>query len=399
MFCSQCGKENPDSSLFCIKCGHSLPGIQAAPPSEPHKKKRSGLFIGLIAGGLVLITVLLVLFLGVIPMLNKESGDRGIETTETVAESAIVGLWSSKNEGIVLKFKTNDTVTIYTSQDNIKGTFEYDKTKGNGVIVVATGDYNFSVAQDELVLNEVGTENTGIFTKVDDQNFDIQEFIDNNSKTLVMGTNAQFPPFEYLEGGAVVGVDADLMAAIAKEMGVKLKISDMEFDSLPTALVNKQIDVIAAGFTVTPDREETMDFSTPYYVAEQTIIVLKDSIITSKENLKDKVIGVQSGTTGQFDAENWTSDTNIKGFESGMLAVEALKNGQVDAVIIDDNAAQVYGDETPDTLVLIRGQFDAEEYAIAVPKGNDVLLKKINAALDKLKADGTFDDINSKYMK
>lgn len=220
-----------------------------------------------------------------------------------------------------------------------------------------------------------------------------------DAKVMVMGTNAAFPPFEFLDGGVVSGVDADLMAAIAKEMGVELKISDMEFDSLPTALANGQIDVIAAGFTVTSDREETMDFSTPYYTAAQTIIVAKDSEFASKDDLKDKVIGVQSGTSGQFCAEDLTSSDNIKGFASGMLAVEALKNGQVDAVIIDNNPAKTYADENPDTLKLIEGQYDDEEYAIAVAKDNAALLKKINDALAKLKENGTFDEIISKYIK
>lgn len=216
---------------------------------------------------------------------------------------------------------------------------------------------------------------------------------------LVMGTNAAFPPFEYLEGSAIVGVDADLMAAIAKELGLTLEISDMEFDSLPTALSNGQIDVIAAGFTVKPDREETMDFSTPYYTAAQTIIVLKDSKIATVDDLTDKIIGVQSGTTGQFSAEELTSTDNIKGFASGMLAVEALKNKQVDAVIIDNNPAKAYGDQNLDTITLIEGQFADEEYALAVAKGNTVLLTKINDALAKLKADGSFDAIISKYVK
>jgi len=216
---------------------------------------------------------------------------------------------------------------------------------------------------------------------------------------LVMGTNAAFPPFEYLEGDAIVGVDADLMAAIAAELGLTLEISDMEFDSLPTALANGQIDVIAAGFTIKPDREETMDFSAPYYTAAQTIIVLKDSEIATVDDLTDKVIGVQSGTTGQFNAEELTSTDNIKGFASGMLAVEALKNGQVDAVIIDNNPAKAYGDQNVDTITLIEGQFADEEYALAVAKGNEVLLAKINEALVTLKSNGTFDEIISKYVK
>jgi len=219
-----------------------------------------------------------------------------------------------------------------------------------------------------------------------------------NSKKLVMGTNAAFPPFEYIEGGKVTGVDAELMAAIAKEMGVELEIQDMEFDSLPTALANGQIDVIAAGYTVNADREETMDFSTPYYTAAQTIIVMKDSAIASADDMTDKKIGVQTGTTGSFVAADYTAEENIVGFGNGMLAVEALKNGQVDAVIIDNNPAKQYADENAD-LVLIEKQFDNEDYAIAVKKGNSVLQKKINDALAKLKENGTFDEIIGNYVK
>lgn len=216
---------------------------------------------------------------------------------------------------------------------------------------------------------------------------------------LIMGTNAAFPPFEYIESGEVVGVDAEIMAEIAKEMGVELVISDMEFDSLPTALANGQIDVIAAGFTVNPDREETMDFSTPYYTASQTIIVSADSDIKAAADLADKVVGIQSGTTGYFCALDVAQEENIKSFGNGMLAVEALKNGQVDAVIIDNNPAKVYGEKNPDTLVLLEKQFPDEDYAIAVSKGNSVLLKNINDALAKIKADGRFDAIIAKYIK
>ena len=215
---------------------------------------------------------------------------------------------------------------------------------------------------------------------------------------LVMGTNAAFPPFEYVEGDAVTGVDADMMAAIAKKMGVELEIVDMEFDSLPTALANGQIDVIAAGYTVNADREETMDFSTPYYTAAQTILVMNGSDIATADDLNGKVIGVQTGTTGSFCAEDYTDADNIKGFANGMLAVEALKNGQVDAVIIDNNPAKAYGDENAD-LVLIENQFAPEDYAMAVAKGNSVLLQKINDALAAIKADGTFDEIINSYIK
>ena len=217
-------------------------------------------------------------------------------------------------------------------------------------------------------------------------------------KVLVMGTNAAFPPFEYMEGGQVVGVDADMMALIAAEMGVELKIVDMDFDSLPTALANGQIDIIAAGLTVRPDREESMDFSQSYYTAAQTVIVLDDSGYTGIEDLADKLIGVQTGTTGMFCAEEFVNDlSQIKNFQNGMLAVEALKNGQVDAVIIDNNPAKEYA-EINDGLLLIEGEFENEMYAMAVAKGNKVLLDQVNAALTKIRENGEFDKVIDNYV-
>ncbi len=218
-------------------------------------------------------------------------------------------------------------------------------------------------------------------------------------KVLVMGTNAAFPPFEYMEGGQVVGLDAEMMALIAKELGMELKIVDMDFDSLPTALANGQIDIIAAGLTVRPDREETMDFTDTYYTAAQTVIVLKDSGYEGIVDLSDKLIGVQTGTTGSFCAEEFVNDlSQIKTFQNGMLAVEALKNGQVDAVVIDNNPAKEYA-EINSNLDLIEGEFADEMYAMAVAKGNKVLLDRVNEAFAKIRGNGEFDKIIDKYVK
>ena len=216
---------------------------------------------------------------------------------------------------------------------------------------------------------------------------------------LVMGTNAQFPPFEYTEGSTITGIDADLMAAIADELGVELVIEDMEFNSLPAALANGQIDIIAAGFTVNPDREETMDFTSTYYEARQTLIVLSDSGYTSIDDLTDKVIGGQDATTGLlYCATEYTADANIKAFANGMLAVEALLNGSVDGVIIDNNPAKVYGEKYAGQITLIEDQFDPEDYAMAVKKGNTVLQTRVNEALAAIIADGRFDEICSNHL-
>ncbi len=216
---------------------------------------------------------------------------------------------------------------------------------------------------------------------------------------LIMGTNAEFPPFEYQEGGAVVGVDAELMEAIAKKLGLTLEIKDMTFESLPEALSGKTIDLIAAGFTIDATREQTMDFTDTYYTALQTVIVKSDSGYTSKDDLTDKKIGVQTGTTGSFCAEELTAKENVIGYANGSLAVDALLTGNVDAVIIDNNPAKEYKTQHGDDVTLIENQFDEEEYAIAVKKGNKDLLEAVNNALKELKADGTFQTIVDKYIK
>ncbi|MGN0171264.1 MAG: basic amino acid ABC transporter substrate-binding protein [Acutalibacteraceae bacterium] len=216
---------------------------------------------------------------------------------------------------------------------------------------------------------------------------------------LVMGTNAEFPPFEYEEGGAVVGLDADMMQAVADKLGLTLEIKNMGFDSLPSALSATEIDCIAAGLTVNPDREETMDFTDGYYTASQTIIVKKDSTVKVADDLKDLKIGVQSGTTGQFTAEEYTDAANVIGYQNGALAVEALLNDQCEAVIIDNNPAKEYGTQYSDQVTLIEGQFESETYAVSVAKGNTALRDAINGALAEMKADGTFDAIVEKYIK
>ncbi len=218
--------------------------------------------------------------------------------------------------------------------------------------------------------------------------------------TLTMGTNAYFPPFEYYEGGEIVGVDAALMQAIAEKLGLELEIVDMEFDSLSEALTGGSIDVIAAGFTRDPKREEQMDFTNDYFTAKQTILVRSDSGYTSKEDLEDKKIGGQTSTTGLSTcAMELTAEENIIGYGNGSLAVEALLGGEVDAVIIDNNPAQEYYTQHSDELTLIEDQFAEEQYAMGVKKGNTDLLNAINDALDELKADGTFDEIVAEYIK
>lgn len=223
-----------------------------------------------------------------------------------------------------------------------------------------------------------------------------------SSGKIIMGTNAEFPPFEYKEGNAVVGVDAELMQKIADKLGLTLEIKDMAFESLPEALSGKNIDVIAAGFTIEPDREEQMDFTDSYYTARQTVLLRADSPYTSIEEMKGKglKIGAQTGTTGMISAApELTEKANIIGYNNGSLAVEALLNGNVDAVIIDNNPANEYKDQHGDAIKLLENQFEDEQYCIAVRKGNSALQEAINQALKELKDEGEFQKIIDEYIK
>ena len=186
--------------------------------------------------------------------------------------------------------------------------------------------------------------------------------------------------------------------AIAKELGMKLKVENMAFDSLIDAVNSGKVDFVAAGMTVRPDREENVDFTLKYYNATQTIIVQgNNNDVKSKANLEGKKIGVQTGTTGQ-DIAGEIKDAEVSKYNNGLEAVMDLKNGKIDAVIIDNFPAKSYVDKNSE-LKLVEGDFDEEQYAMAVKKGNTKLLEKINKALQKLIDDGTYDKILDKYSK
>ena len=212
---------------------------------------------------------------------------------------------------------------------------------------------------------------------------------------LTVGTNAEFPPFEY----EADGFDMALCKAIGEKLGVEVKIENMEFASLVSSIGSK-IDIAAAGMTVTDERKESVDFSNPYYEAVQYVIVSADSDIATADDLKDKTIGVQLGTTGDFIAEEYTS--NVAQYNKAVDAVNDLVNGKVDVVIIDKNPALVFETKFEGKVKAIEGAqfgFETEEYAIALPKGDTALADAVNGAVDELKADGTFDELVKTYIE
>ena len=214
--------------------------------------------------------------------------------------------------------------------------------------------------------------------------------------TLIMATNAYFEPYEYYEGENVVGIDVEIATAIAEKLGMTLEVEDMEFDSIIAAVNSGKAHIGAAGMTVTEDRLQNVDFTDPYTTATQVIIVQEGSEIAGADDLSGKKIGVQLGTTGDIYASDVEGAT-IEQYNKGMDAVQALANGIIDAVIIDNEPAKQFVDKA-EGLKILDEEFVIEEYAIAIAKGNEELLDDVNKALDAIIADGTVKGIIDKYI-
>lgn len=222
----------------------------------------------------------------------------------------------------------------------------------------------------------------------------------NNDKVLRVGTNAEFPPFEYVgDDGQPDGFDIALIKAIGEKMGYEVVVENMEFASLVGAIGTK-IDVSIAGMTIDEERLQSVDFSDPYYDAIQYVIVPEGSDIDCAADLEGKKIGVQLGTTGDYAVEEIEGATAAQ-YNKGVDAVNDLLNGRVDCVIIDKNPALVFESEYDGIVALPSDQFDfgVEQYAIALPKGDTELANKINAALKELKEDGTYDKLVEQYIE
>lgn len=218
---------------------------------------------------------------------------------------------------------------------------------------------------------------------------------------LTAGTNAEFPPFEYVgDDGEADGFDIALIKAIGEKLGVEVQVENMEFASL-VASIGTKIDVAIAGMTVTDERKETVDFSNPYYEAVQYVILPAGSGIATAEDLKGKAIGVQLGTTGDFIAEEIEGAETAQ-YNKAVDAVNDLVNGRLDCVIVDKNPALVFESKFEGQVTAVDGAqfaFEPEEYAIAIPKGDQALADKINTALQEMKDDGTFDALVSQYIE
>ena len=225
------------------------------------------------------------------------------------------------------------------------------------------------------------------------------------AETLKMGTNASFPPYEFYddETGGIVGMDAEVAAAICEKLGCELEIVDMDFDAIIPAVTTGKIDFGMAGMTVTEERLQSVDFTTSYATGIQSVIVKEDSDIASVDDLfaegASHKIGVQQGTTGDLYC-SWDIEDeglgSVERYKNGTDAVLALTSGKVDCVVIDNEPAKNYI-AANEGLKILDTEYAVEDYAIALAK-NSELTEKINAALEELIADGTVQAIIDKYI-
>ena len=214
---------------------------------------------------------------------------------------------------------------------------------------------------------------------------------------LTMATNAAFPPYEMTtDAGEFEGIDVDTAKAIAEKLGLELQIDDMDFDAALLSVQQGKADIVMAGVTVTDERKAVMDFSDSYATGIQSIIVPNDSDIASPDDLAGKTIGTQRGTTGYIYCSDDFGDENVVAYDDGLTAVQALNNGQVDAVVIDNAPAKEFVAANPGLKVLDTS-YAEEDYAIGMAKGS-ALEDAVNKALEELKADGTLQAIVDKYI-
>ena len=255
-----------------------------------------------------------------------------------------------------------------------------------------------------VACNGTGKDNNGASNASNAS--DTSDTSDTTEKaTLVMATNAAFPPYEFKEGDSFAGIDVEIAGKIAEKLGMTLEIKDVEFGSIVGGVQTGKFDIGMAGMTVTDERLKSVNFSDSYATGIQVVIVKADSAIKSLDDLKgdgSMKFGVQQDTTGDIYASDTVENggygkDNVVRYKTGADAVQALKTGKVDAVIIDNEPAKSFVSAN-EGLSILDGSWVEENYAIAIAKENTELLEKVNNALKELTADGTVKSIIDKYI-
>jgi polar amino acid transport system substrate-binding protein len=216
--------------------------------------------------------------------------------------------------------------------------------------------------------------------------------------TLTVGADAPYPPFMIGRPGPdFTGYDVEVMNAVAEQLGVEPEYIDTSFDTIFRDVAQGQFDIVAAATTITPGRERTVDFSDPYYLTQQNLVVQEGSDIASVEDLAGTTVGAQDGTTGEVYANEETDADSVRGFPEGPDAIAALATGQVDAVIIDQSVA-VDAVEQQGGLEIVEEIPTEEFYGFAMSPENQALREAVNEALTTIKEDGTLAELYQKYF-
>jgi polar amino acid transport system substrate-binding protein len=269
------------------------------------------------------------------------------------------------------------------------------------IALIAAATMVFSMAacgsSDSAATDGVDTDTQVSVAEETDESEDADAVESTDGDTLVMATNATFPPYEYQEGDEIVGIDVEIAQAIADDLGKELVIDDIDFDSIVTSVQSGKADMGIAGMTVSEERLKNVNFSDSYATGVQVIIVPEDSDITGPDDLEGKYIGVQQGTTGHLYCSDDYGDDYVIAYQNGTSAVEALKTGKVDCVVIDNEPAKAFV-AANEGLKILNTEYVVEDYAIAIAKDNDELLEQVNATLARLKEDGTLQAIIDKYI-
>ena len=218
-------------------------------------------------------------------------------------------------------------------------------------------------------------------------------------KKYVMCTNAEFPPYEYHDGNNIIGIDIDIINAIAAMKGFDVEIMDIAFDATIPAVMSGKADFAMSGMTVTEDRKQNVDFTHTYQTAIQSVIVGPDSGIKTIDDLKGKKVGVIEGYTGDLYATEDFGEEHILRYHKNTDGFQGLKSGRIDAFIIDDQVAKALVVEDGGKYEILDSAYALEEYAIAVKKGNAEVLDMLNVGIDELKASGDLQNIIDKYIE
>ncbi|HLR72397.1 MAG TPA: basic amino acid ABC transporter substrate-binding protein [Pseudogracilibacillus sp.] len=247
--------------------------------------------------------------------------------------------------------------------------------------------------------NSEGSETAGEQETSEETNEAAEEASEGEITKLVAGTDATYAPMEYMdEDGEIVGINIDIVNALAEELGIEVEFKNIGWEPLFPAVENGEVDFAVSSITITEEREESFDFTEPYYMANQLILVPEDSEVTNFEDLEDKKVAVQINTTGHIVVQELLGETspNIVATETMPLAINEMNNGNAEAAVGDNSTVNEYMKANPevDVKTIEDDSFEKEYYGLMVQKGNTEVLELLNEGIQQMKENGKLAEIS-----